>query len=100
LLADVLVAKSFDAVVVFDEDELSDAFCANAFVLLTAAACCVPHELVLLFELSDEAPKLEPSVTCAACDPLAVKLADLLLLLAEFTDPLELEAELPSLAVL
>ena len=81
-VAAVLVAKSFDAVVVCDELDCSAACWANAFVLLTADCCCAPIEELVAYAfvvevaaccwapteepvwnallVAVEAPKLEP----------------------------------------
>ena len=61
-LADVLVAKSFEAVVVCDELDCSAALCANWSVVDVAACCCALREALwakLLVVAVLELPLLE-----------------------------------------
>lgn len=99
-VAAVLVAKSFDAVVVCDDADCSAACCANALVVDVAACCCAPTEELVakLLVVPVEAPKLELSARFEALCAFAPKAALLVRLAFAVKEPVELDEELPWLA--
>jgi hypothetical protein len=72
----VFVAKLFEAVVVCELDAASDEFVANAFVLVTEAACCSPQDPVLLCEAVNVSPKLELCVLPVVNDPFRLAVCE------------------------